>query len=259
MKCVILAGGRGTRLGEETEIVPKPMIEIGGKPIIWHIMKQYSSFGINEFLICAGYKSEVIKDYFINYQLHNSIIHIDIKNNIIEVDSNLKENWKISIVDTGLETNTAGRIKKINKFITDDSFLLTYGDGVANVNIKNLINFHNSHGKLVTMTAAIPEGRFGSISFGSDKKKNQIASLKEKQDNRNKFVNAGFFVVNKKALKYIKNNNEQWENAPLRTIAKAGQLMGFRHHGFWHPMDTLRDKNYLENLWSENKAPWKTW
>ena len=181
-----------------------------------------------------------------------SSIHVLEKN--LKRKNFLKKKYKKKIYFVGID-----RIKKINKFITDDSFLLTYGDGVSNVNIKNLINFHNSHGKLVTMTAAIPEGRFGSISFGSDKKKNQIASLKEKQDNRNKFVNAGFFVVNKKALKYIKNNNEQWENAPLRTIAKAGQLMGFRHHGFWHPMDTLRDKLFLDKLAKLKSPPWKTW
>ena len=255
MKCVILAGGKGTRLSEETQEIPKPMIEIGNRPIIWHIMKHYSSFGIDEFIICTGYKSNYIKNYFVNYKLNNSVIHIDINNETVKVDSDVKENWKISIIDTGLETNTAGRIKKIGKYITDDNFLLTYGDGVGNVDIKKTIQFHKKHKKLVTMTAAIPEGRFGSITF----KGNRISTIKEKQDNSDKFVNAGFFVVNKEALKYIKNSNEQWEKAPLRKIAASGNLMGFKHLGFWHPMDTIRDKIYLEELSKLKNPPWKTW
>ena len=238
MKCVILAGGKGTRLSEETQEIPKPMIEIGNRPIIWHIMKHYSSFGIDEFIICTGYKSNYIKNYFVNYKLNNSVIHIDINNDTVKVDSDVKENWKISIIDTGLETNTAGRIKKIGKYITDDNFLLTYGDGVGNVDIKKTMQFHKKHKKLVTMTAAIPEGRFGSITFKGDR----ISTIKEKQDNSDKFVNAGFFVVNKEALKYIKNSNEQWEKAPLRKIAASGNLMGFKNLGFWHPMETIRDK-----------------
>ena len=259
MKCVILAGGKGTRLGEETQAIPKPMIEISGRPIIWHIMKHYSVYGIDEFIICTGYKSEVIKNYFVNYKINNSIIHVHIKKDTVEVVSNLKENWAITVVDTGLETNTAGRIKKIGKFIKDDTFLLTYGDGVSDVNIDKLIGFHNSHGKLVTMTAARPEGRFGSITFGNKQKNNQIVDIKEKQDNLDQFVNAGFFVVNKEAIKYIKSVNEQWENAPLKKIAKNGQLMGFKHHGFWKPMDTLRDKTFLEDLAKRGKPPWQTW
>jgi len=244
MKCVILAGGKGTRLSEETQEVPKPMIEIGNRPILWHIMKHYSAHGVDEFIICTGYKSNYIKNYFVNYKVNNSVIHIDIKDNSIEVDSNVKENWKISIIDTGLETNTAGRIKKVAKYIPEDDFLLTYGDGVGDVNIRKSIEFHKGHKKLVTMTAAIPEGRFGSITF----KGNTISSIKEKQDNSDKFVNAGFFVVNKKALKYITNSNEQWEKAPLKKIAASGNLMGFKHLGFWHPMDTIRDKVYLDEL-----------
>jgi len=255
MKCVILAGGKGTRLSEETNEIPKPMIEIGERPIIWHIMKHYSVYGINEFIICAGYKSNYIKNYFVNYKMNNSVIHVDINRNTVDVDANVDEKWKISIIDTGLETNTAGRIKKVAKYITDENFLLTYGDGVGNVDIAKSIKFHLKHKKLVTMTAAIPEGRFGSIMFKGDR----ISSIKEKQDNSDKYVNAGFFVVNKKAIKYISNNNEQWEKAPLRKIAASGNLMGFKHCGFWHPMDTLRDKTYLEDLSRLKNPPWKTW
>lgn len=255
MKCVLLAGGRGTRLSEETHLLPKPMIEIGEKPIIWHIMKHYSVYGINEFIICAGYKANVIKDYFLNYKANNSSLHIDLNSNEVSFETKHEENWKVSIVDTGLETNTAGRLKLIQSYIDGESFLMTYGDGVGDVNIEELIKFHNNHGKLVTLTATIPEGRFGAISLED----NKVKSIKEKLDTADKFINGGFFVINKKALDYIENINQQWEMEPLTKIAKDGQLMAFKHRGFWKAMDHLRDKNQLDELASTNNPPWKTW
>ena len=255
MKCVILAGGFGTRLSEETNLLPKPMIEIGEKPIIWHIMKHYSVYGINEFIICAGYKANVIKDYFLNYKANNSSLHIDLNSNEVSFETKHEENWKVSIVDTGLETNTAGRLKLIQNYIDGESFLMTYGDGVGDINIEELIKFHNNHGKLVTLTATIPEGRFGAISLED----NKVKSIKEKLDTADKFINGGFFVINKKALDYIENINQQWEMEPLTKIAKDGQLMAFKHRGFWKAMDHLRDKNQLDELASTNNPPWKTW
>ncbi len=255
MKCVLLAGGRGTRLSEETHLLPKPMIEIGEKPIIWHIMKHYSVFGIREFIICAGYKANVIKDYFLNYKANNSSLHIDLNSNEVIFETKHEENWKVSIVDTGLKTNTAGRLKLIQNYIEDENFLMTYGDGVGDVNIEKLIKFHNNHGKLVTLTATIPEGRFGAISLKDD----QVKSIKEKLDTADKFINGGFFVINKKALDYIENINHQWEMEPLTKIAKDGQLMAFKHRGFWKAMDHLRDKNQLDELASTDNPPWKTW
>jgi glucose-1-phosphate cytidylyltransferase len=255
MKCVLLAGGRGTRLSEETHLLPKPMIEIGEKPIIWHIMKHYSVYGINEFIICAGYKANVIKDYFLNYKANNSSLHIDLNSNEVSFETKHEENWKVSIVDTGLETNTAGRLKLIQNYIDGESFLMTYGDGVGDINIVELIKFHNNHGKLVTLTATIPEGRFGAISLED----NKVKSIKEKLDTADKFINGGFFVINKKALDYIENINQQWEMEPLTKIAKDGQLMAFKHRGFWKAMDHLRDKNQLDELASTNNPPWKTW
>lgn len=255
MKCVLLAGGRGTRLSEETHLLPKPMIEIGEKPIIWHIMKHYSVYGIREFIICAGYKANVIKDYFLNYKANNSSLHIDLNSNEVIFETKHEENWKVSIIDTGLETNTAGRLKLIQNYIEDENFLMTYGDGVGDVNIEELIKFHNNHGKLVTLTATIPEGRFGAISLKDD----QVKSIKEKLDTADKFINGGFFVINKKALDYIENINQQWEMEPLTKIAKDGQLMAFKHRGFWKAMDHLRDKNQLDELASTDNPPWKTW
>ncbi len=255
MKCVLLAGGRGTRLSEETNLLPKPMIQIGEKPIIWHIMKHYSVYGINEFIICAGYKANVIKDYFLNYKANNSSLHIDLSSNEVSFETKHEENWKVSIVDTGLETNTAGRLKLIQNYIDGESFLMTYGDGVGDVNIEELIKFHNNHGKLVTLTATIPEGRFGAISLED----NKVKSIKEKLDTADKFINGGFFVINKKALDYIENINQQWEMEPLTKIAKDGQLMAFKHRGFWKAMDHLRDKNQLDELASTDNPPWKTW
>ena len=255
MKCVILAGGFGTRLSEETNLLPKPMIEIGEKPIIWHIMKHYSVYGIKEFIICAGYKANIIKNYFLNYKANNSSLHIDLSSNEVIFETKHEENWKVSIVDTGLETNTAGRLKLIQNYIDDESFLMTYGDGVGDVNIKELIKFHNNHGKLVTLTATIPEGRFGAISLDD----NKVKSIKEKLDTTNKFINGGFFVINKKALDYIENINQQWEKEPLTKIAKDGQLMAFKHRGFWKAMDHLRDKVQLDKMAYSDNPPWKTW
>ena len=255
MKCVLLAGGLGTRLSEETNLLPKPMIEIGGKPILWHIMKHFSVFGISEFIICAGYKSNIIKDYFLNYKANNSSLHIDLKSNEVRFESPKYEGWKVSIIDTGLETNTAGRLKLIEKYIPEDEFLMTYGDGVGDINITDLINFHKKHKKLVTLTATIPEGRFGAINI----EEHQVISIKEKLDTADKFINGGFFVINKKALEYIDNLDEQWEMEPLSKIAADGELMAYKHRGFWKAMDHLRDKIQLDKMASKKNPPWKTW
>ena len=255
MKCVLLAGGLGTRLSEETNLLPKPMIEIGGKPILWHIMKHFSVFGISEFIICAGYKSNIIKDYFLNYKANNSSLHIDLESNQVRFESPKYEGWKVSIIDTGLETNTAGRLKLIEKYIPEDEFLMTYGDGVGDINITDLINFHKKHKKLVTLTATIPEGRFGAINI----KEHQVISIKEKLDTADKFINGGFFVINKKALGYIDNLDEQWEMEPLSKIAADGELMAYKHRGFWKAMDHLRDKIQLDKMASKKNPPWKTW
>ena len=255
MKCVLLAGGLGTRLSEETNLIPKPMIEIGGKPILWHIMKHFSVYGISEFIICAGYKANVIKDYFLNYKANNSSLHINLESNETIFEDSANEPWKVSIIDTGLETNTGGRLKLIEKYIEEDQFLMTYGDGVGNVNIDELIKFHGSHKKLVTLTATIPEGRFGAINIENDK----VVSIKEKLDTADKFINGGFFVINKKALNYIDSLNQQWEMEPLSKIASDGQLMAFKHRGFWKAMDHLRDKVQLDKMAYSDNPPWKTW
>ncbi len=254
MKCVILAGGLGTRLSEETNLLPKPMIEIGGKPILWHIMKHYSFFGINDFVICAGYKSNVIKDYFINYRANNSSVHINLNSNDITFESESIENWKVSIIDTGLETNTAGRLKLISKYV-GDNFYMTYGDGVANIDLNLLLKFHQSHEKLVTLTATVPEGRFGAIDLND----NKVVSIKEKLDTADKFINGGFFIINKKALDYISSLDEQWEKEPLSRIAEDGELMAFKHRGFWKAMDHLRDKVQLDKMAYSENPPWKIW
>ena len=256
MKCVILAGGRGARISEETINVPKPMISIGGKPIIWHIMQHYSRYGVKDFIICTGYKSENIKNFFVNYKNINSNVHINMKTDSVTYEPEIIEDWNVSIVDTGLETNTGGRIKRIKKYLNkDEIFLLTYGDGLGNINIRDLIKFHESHKKLVTLTAAIPEGRFGAILID---KENKISSIKEKQDNTKSFVNGGFFVLSNQALDYIHSDKEQWENEPLSRISEIGELMAFKHYGFWHPMDTLRDKIYLDKLADQKTPPWES-
>lgn len=256
MKVVILAGGLGTRLSEETVSKPKPMVEIGGKPIIWHIMKLYSSFGINEFIICCGYKGYVIKEYFANYFLHQSDVTLDLSNNSMEVHQKRVEPWKITLVDTGEHTMTGGRLRRVFEYIkNDESFCFTYGDGVGNINISELIKYHKSHGKQATMTATYAPGRFGAI----DIEDNFIRSFKEKPKGDGAMINGGFFVLSPLVVNRIKDDDSVWEQDPLMSLAEDGELMAFKHEDFWQPMDTLRDKNHLEDLWNKNKAPWKTW
>jgi glucose-1-phosphate cytidylyltransferase len=256
MKAVILAGGLGTRLSEETSIRPKPMVEIGGKPILWHIMKMYSHHGINDFVICCGYKGYVIKEYFANYFLHMSDITFDMSANQMHVHNQRAEPWKVTLVDTGDTSMTGGRIKRIRDYVKDEkAFCLTYGDGVSDVNIAETVKFHTDHGKLATLTSTYPPGRFGSIEL----KGNQVNSFKEKPRGDGAVINGGFFVLSPKVIDLIENDQTVWEQYPLMKLAEQGDLMAYHHDGFWQPMDTLRDKVYLEELWGEGKAPWKTW
>jgi glucose-1-phosphate cytidylyltransferase len=256
MKAVILAGGIGSRISEETVVRPKPLVEIGNMPIIWHIMKIYSFYGIKEFIICCGYKGYLIKEYFANYSLHSSDITIDINKNTIDVHKKNAENWKVTLVDTGENTLTGGRILQIKNYIHDD-FLLTYGDGVANINIKKLIEFHKKKKKLATVTVVQPIGRFGIVDI--DKKNNLIKNFSEKPKGDGSWINGGFFVLKKDIFKFIKDENTIWEKEPLEKLSKNNQLCGFAHNSFWYAMDTLRDKNYLDSLWHSKKAPWKIW
>ncbi|MBI2258844.1 MAG: glucose-1-phosphate cytidylyltransferase [Flavobacteriia bacterium] len=256
MKVVLLAGGFGTRLSEETDIRPKPMAEIGGKPILWHIMKIYSHYGFNDFVVLLGYKGYYIKEYFANYFLHRSDITIDLSDNKIEVHSNFSEPWKVTLLDTGLHTMTGGRIKQAKKYIGDEPFMLTYGDGVANIDLKALLNFHNSHNKLITMTSVLPEGRFGALEIDSQ---NKILQFKEKPKGDGNWINGGFFVCSPKVLDYIENNETVFEQEPLENLAKDGELFTYRHEGFWKCMDTLRDKTQLNEMWDNDKAIWKIW
>lgn len=255
MKVVILAGGFGTRLSEETDIKPKPMVEIGGKPILWHIMKIYSSYGFNDFIICLGYKGYIIKEFFANYFLHTSDVTIDLKDNKIEVHSVKAEPWKVTLVDTGLNTMTGGRIKRIKPFVENQTFMLTYGDGVGNIDIKKLLEFHKSHGKYATLTAVQPSGRFGALHLEGDK----VKEFEEKPKGDGAWVNGGFFVLEPQIFDYIEGDETIWEKEPLENLAKDGQLMAYRHTGFWKPMDTLRDKRELELLWQSGNPPWKIW
>jgi glucose-1-phosphate cytidylyltransferase len=256
MKAIILAGGLGTRLSEETVNRPKPMVEIGGKPILWHIMKIYSAHGINDFIICCGYMGYVIKEYFANYFLHMSDITFDIQANEMHVHRKRAESWKITLVDTGDNSMTGGRLLRVADYIKDDDvFCFTYGDGVGDVDISSAIDFHNSHKKLATVTTSYPPGRFGSIAI----KDNQVMNFIEKPKGDGAMVNAGFFILSPKVLSYLKDETTVWEKEPLENLAKDGQLMSFKHDGFWQPMDTLRDKITLEELWNQNKAPWKIW
>ncbi|HLD77371.1 MAG TPA: glucose-1-phosphate cytidylyltransferase [Rickettsiales bacterium] len=253
MKAVILAGGLGTRLSEETIMRPKPMVEIGGKPILWHIMKIYSYYGINEFIICLGYKGYMIKEYFANYYRHMSDITIDLLKNTQEIHNSYAEKWKITLIDTGEETMTGGRIKRIHDYVkNEEAFCLTYGDGVANVDISKLIEFHKSHKKLATLTSVTPPGRFGALRVNN----NIIEGFQEKPAGDGALINGGFFVLSPKVIEYIDSDKTTFEQEPLRNLAKDNQLMAFSHDGFWQPMDTLRDKNYLEELWSSGKACW---
>lgn len=256
MKAVILAGGLGTRLSEETHLKPKPMVEIGGKPILWHILKIYSSQGINDFIICCGYKGYVIKEYFANYFLHMCDVTFDVANNSMEVHQKNVESWKVTLVDTGDSTMTGGRLKRVQHYISDSTFCLTYGDGVADVDLTALIKMHKSHGCLSTVTAVQPPGRYGSLQLGED---NVIRGFQEKMQGDGGWINGGFFVLEPEVINYIEDDSMPWEQKPLELLAKDGQLRAFHHKGFWHPMDTLRDKRYLDDLWSSGKAPWKLW
>lgn len=256
MKAVILAGGLGTRISEETHLKPKPMIEIGGKPILWHIMKLYSAHGINDFIICCGYKGYIIKEYFANYFLHMSDVTFDMKNNEMLVHERKAEPWRVTLVDTGEETLTGGRLKRVSKYIdNEEAFCFTYGDGVANVDISQQINFHKQHGKLATVTAVQPPGRYGALDIMN----NSVVGFAEKPKGDGAWINGGFFVLSPQCIKYIDNDQSSWEGAPLTQLAKDKQLMAFEHAGFWQPMDTLREKNMLEDLWQTGKAPWKVW
>ena len=256
MKLVILAGGLGTRISEETSLKPKPMIDIGGKPILWHIMKFYSHFGINEFVICCGYKGYVIKEYFANYFLHMSDVTFDMNNNRMEVHEQYSEPWKVTLVDTGENTMTGGRLKRVAEHIKNEEiFCMTYGDGLSNVDISKLISFHKAQGGKATLTAAIPPGRFGAIDIVG----NKVSSFREKPQGDGAKINGGFFVLSPDVINYISDDHTIWEREPLEKLALEGNLSAFSHDDFWQPMDTLRDKIYLEDLWARNVAPWKVW
>jgi glucose-1-phosphate cytidylyltransferase len=257
MKTVILAGGMGTRLSEETYAKPKPMIEIGGKPILWHILKTYSQHGINDFIICCGYKGYVIKEYFANYCLHMSDVTFDMSKNDMEVHHQNAEPWRVTLVDTGDDTMTGGRLKRVYPYLQgEEEFCFTYGDGVSDVNITQLIAFHRSHGRQATLTATYPPGRFGALEISAD---HRVNAFKEKPKGDGGMVNGGFFVLSTKVIGLIAGDRTLWEREPLEALAKSNQLRAYRHGGFWQPMDTLRDKNYLEELWQSGNAPWKVW
>lgn len=258
MKVVIFAGGLGTRISEETDTRPKPMVEIGGKPIIWHIMKMYSHYGFNEFIICLGYKGFVIKEYFMNYFLHNADLTVDLKNNSINFHNNHSEDFKVTLVDTGLHTKTAGRLKAIQSYLGNEPFLLTYGDGVSDVNIGELVRFHRQQGKVATVTAVQLEARFGGMDVGEN---GLVTDFREKAKDEGKWINGGFFVLQPEVFNYLQGDMEDvmWEDEPLEKLTDAGELTAYRHTGFWKCMDALRDKIELENLWQSGNAKWKTW
>jgi glucose-1-phosphate cytidylyltransferase len=256
MKTVILAGGFGTRLSEETDIKPKPMVEIGEKPILWHIMKLYSHFGFDEFVICLGYKGYIIKEYFANYFIHQSDLTIDLGKNKMEIHDSSAEPWKITLVNTGFNTMTGGRVKRIRKYVEDDSFMLTYGDGVSDVNINNLIKFHQKNGKYATLTSVQPLGRFGALNIDPN---GNVLNFQEKPKGDGSWINGGFFVLEPEVFDYIEGDGTFWEKEPLENLAKDNQLMSYTHNGFWQPMDTLRDKKELDSLWKSEKAPWRVW
>jgi glucose-1-phosphate cytidylyltransferase len=258
MKTVILAGGLGTRLTEETTIRPKPMVEIGGKPILWHIMKIYESFGFNDFIICLGYKGHIIKEYFINYYLYNSDITVEVGSNKTEIHYSSSESFKVTLIDTGVETNTAGRLQKIQKYIGDEKFMLTYGDGVSNINLPQLLKFHDAHGRLATLSSIQMPGRFGTLEFDD---KGLVTLFQEKPKGDGAWINGGFFVLEPGIFKYLQGEMDtvQWERQPLTAIANDNQLAAYRHSGFWKCMDAMRDKIELEELWQSGNAPWKSW
>ena len=257
MKAVILAGGLGTRISEETAVKPKPMVEIGDMPILWHIMKIYHSHGISDFIICLGYKGYVIKQFFQDYALRSSSVSFDMENNTMELLACSTEPWKVTLVDTGELTMTGGRLKRVRDFLDDETFCLTYGDGVSDINVSELVKFHKGQDSLVTLTAVQPPGRFGAISLASDQTK--IDAFQEKQEGDGAWINGGFFVVEPSAIDSIEGDATSWEQEPLKQIAHMHKLSAFKHTGFWHPMDTLRDKHYLEALWNGGTAPWKNW
>ncbi|MDB9997875.1 glucose-1-phosphate cytidylyltransferase [bacterium] len=256
MKVVILAGGLGTRLSEETNLRPKPMVEIGGKPILWHIMKMYSSYGINDFVICCGYKGYFIKEYFANYFLHMSDVTFNMKSNTMTVHKERAEPWTVTLVDTGDDSMTGGRLRRVREHVQDEkAFCFTYGDGVSDIDINKLINFHTKHGKAATLTATFPPGRFGAL----DIKDGQVNNFMEKPKGDGGMINGGFFVLNPSVLDLIEGDSCTWEQEPLISLAERGELMAYEHEGFWQPMDTLRDRMHLEELWQANKAPWNSW
>ncbi len=258
MKVVILAGGLGTRIMEETEARPKPMVEIGGKPILWHIMKIYESYGYNDFVLCLGYKAQTIKEYFLNYYLYNSDVTIELERNKVDVHFSNTESFKVTLVDTGLDTNTAGRIKRIQKYIGNEAFMLTYGDGVSDINISELVTFHKNHGKLATVTSVQTPGRFGSLDIDTN---GNVDFLTEKPEGDGLWINGGFFVLEPGIFNYLEGDMDgiQWEKKPLAEIAKDGQLKAYKHIGFWKPMDALRDRIELEQMWNSGNAQWKIW
>ena len=256
MKAVILAGGLGTRLSEETATRPKPMVEVGGKPILWHILKMYAQHGVNDFVICCGYKGYVIKEYFANYFLHMSDVTFDMRSNRMEVHNKRAEPWNVTLVDTGDDSMTGGRLLRVAKYVQDDeAFCFTYGDGVGDIDISATIDFHRSHGKAATLTATYPPGRFGALEI----RDRQVMSFKEKPKGDGALINGGFFVLSPKVLKHLSDDSDVWEQQPLAQLAADGELMAYQHEGFWQPMDTLRDKHLLEDLWASGTAPWKTW
>ena len=256
MIAVILAGGLGTRISEETHLRPKPMIEIGGKPILWHIMKNYSTHGINDFIICCGYKGYLIKEYFANYFLHMSDVTFDMAKNEMKVHNRKAEAWRVTLVDTGDDAMTGGRLKRVSDYLkNEECFCFTYGDGLSNVNIRASIDFHKQHGKLATVTAVQPPGRYGALQRVGD----AVTAFTEKPLGDGGFINGGFFVLSPKCIDFIEDDLTTWEDKPMSRLAEKGQMMSFEHNGFWQPMDTLREKNLLENLWFSDKAPWKTW
>lgn len=257
MKAVILAGGLGTRLSEETSIKPKPMVEVGGQPILWHIMKIYSAHGINEFIVCCGYKGYVIKEYFANYFLRMSDVTFDMCTNRMEVHAGKAEPWRVTLVDTGENTLTGGRLKRVREHIGNETFCFTYGDGVSNIDVAELIKFHKEQGTLATLTAVQPPGRFGAIALAQGQ--NQITAFHEKPGGDGAYINGGYFVLEPEVIDYIEDDSTTWEQEPLQKLAHGGQLSAFKHDGFWQPMDTLKDKNYLEGMWQKGNAPWKVW
>lgn len=256
MKAVILAGGLGTRLSEETESRPKPMVEIGGRPILWHIMKTFSAQGVNEFVICLGYKGYTIKEYFLNYRLHLSDVTIDVAEGAMRFHRSDAEDWRVSLIETGERTMTGGRLKRVRDYLGDDEFFLTYGDGVADINLERLVAFHKAHGRLATVTSVVPPGRFGALELVDD---GRVGSFREKPAGDGSFINGGYFVLSPKVIDYVEDDSTVWEGPPLERLAHEGELYAYRHEGYWQAMDTLRDKHHLEDLWKKGQAPWKIW